>query len=109
MSWSNTYTHTLAIAVDMLTAATFWNQEDVTVSTLCRIVQLADAGEGDFVMRLGTLKLSASQVDFLRWLAPRLDRLQANHCELARQADGARALKAWRLTALAGPYRRPAA
>jgi hypothetical protein len=100
MSWSRTYTHTLAIAVDMTTASIFWNQEDVTVSTLCRLVQLADAGVDDFLVRLAALELSAAQIDFLRWLAPRLDRLQANHCELARQADAARAAKTIRLTAL---------
>lgn len=78
MSWGKTYSHTLAIAVDDLAAAVLFNEPDLTVSSLCRLAQLG---------RLAPLKLSAWQVRLLTWLAPRLDRLQAHHCELARLAD----------------------
>lgn len=74
MSWSGTYTHTLAIAADMGTASIFWNREDVTVSSLCGLELRKPAGNW-----------------FLRALGRLLNRVQANHCELAIAADRARA------------------
>ena len=74
MSWSNTYSHTLAIAVDMLTASIFWNDEDVTVSSLCGVA-LRKGQTTTFLARLGKI----------------LNKIQANHCEMAITADKARA------------------
>lgn len=78
MSWSNTYSHTLAIGVDMLTASIFWNDTDVCVSSLCglqlrRVIALQ--GSNWFLVQLGHL---------LNWI-------QADHCELSIAADIARA------------------
>jgi hypothetical protein len=74
MSWSNTYSHTLAIAIDILTASIFWNVEDVTVSSLCGLA-LRSGRSSSFLGRLGRV----------------LNRIQSNHCELAIAADLARA------------------
>lgn len=70
MSWSNTYSHTLAIAVDILTASVFWNVEDVTVSSLCGLA-----------IRKG---LTTSFLGRLGWV---LNKISKNHCELAIAAD----------------------
>lgn len=87
MSWSGTYTHNVAIALDELAAAVFFNRNDVTVSSLCRIVQLADSGVHGWPERLRSLGFAPWQVAVLRWLARRLDALQPFHCELARVSD----------------------
>ncbi len=81
MSWSATYSHTLAIAFDDLAAAVLFNRDDLTVSSLCRLAQLD---------RLAPLKLCAWQVAVLKRLASILDRIQAHHCERARLGDIAR-------------------
>lgn len=91
MSWDRTYSHSLAIGLDMFGAVILFNRPDLTISSLCRIVQLADANREDFPARLAALKLSAWQVKLLRWLAKRLDRLQTDHCEGARLGDIERA------------------
>lgn len=91
MSWSNTYSHNLLYALDIVGAVVFWNQADVTISALCRLVQLADSEGAPWTYRLGGLKLYGWQTWVLRHLAPILNKIQANHCELARQADLARA------------------
>jgi len=91
MSWGRTYSHSLAIGLDMFGAVVVFNRPDLTISSLCRIVQLADATREDFPTRLASLKLSAWQVKLLRWLAKRLDGLQTDHCEGARQGDIERA------------------
>lgn len=99
MSWDKSYVHTLAYSLDIGCACVFWNTPDVTVSGMCRVVQLSDAdgGNGLWGSHLESLKLWKWQVSVLRWLAPILDKIQANHCEGARQADLARAA---RITAL---------
>lgn len=78
MSWSNTYSYTLAIAVDMLTASVFWNKTDVCVSSLAGLNlrrRAAGLGTNWFLYHLGLL----------------LNRIQTNHCELSIQGDLARA------------------
>lgn len=81
MSWSGTWTHTLAVAADIFTASIIWNHEDVTVSSLCGL-ELRAGPKGDPTMqRLGRF----------------LNRLQANHCELSIAADRARAQSALKL------------
>lgn len=73
MAWSNTYSHTLAISVDVLTASVFWNVENVTVSSLAGIA-LRRGETTTFLARLGKV----------------LNKIQTNHCELAVAADLAR-------------------
>lgn len=81
MSWSNTWTHTVAVAVDIFTASVFWNHEDVTVSSLCGL-ELRHGATGDRLLcTLGRF----------------LNRIQANHCELAIAADRQRAEAALKL------------
>lgn len=70
MAWSNTYSHTLAIAVDILTASVFWNVEDVCVSSLAGL-SLRKRETNTFLARLGAL----------------LSKIEANHCELSIAAD----------------------
>jgi hypothetical protein len=90
MAWEKTYVHTLLIAIDSLAAAIFFNRADVTISSLCRVVQLADAGYLTWQARLTATKFAAWQISVLRVLARWLDDIQTNHCELARQSDLAR-------------------
>lgn len=88
------------IAIDDSGAALFWNQNDITISALCRVVQLADSGNQEFKDRLYALALWDWQVKILRELAPKLDALEPNHCELARQNDIKRAERIVRLLTL---------
>lgn len=78
MSFENTYVYSILIALDDFGAALLFNRNDCTISSLCRLAQLD---------KLAPLKLSAWQVSFLKRLAPMLDRMQANHCEIARLED----------------------
>lgn len=91
MSWDGTYTHSVAIGFDQLGAAVLFNRPGLTISSLSRIVELADQGVAPFPERLRSLKLSAWQIDLLRWLGKQLDGHWPDHCEGARQGDLARA------------------
>jgi hypothetical protein len=77
VAWSNTYSHTLAIAVDIFTASTFWNTEGITVSSLCGLA-LRRGETRTFLARLGYL----------------LNKIQINHCELAIASDLSRSAQA---------------
>lgn len=77
MSWDNTYTHNLAVAVDFFSASLFWNRADVTVSSLCGL-QLRRRAQGEG-FQAGLVALG----DFLEWINP-------GHCEAAIKADFAR-------------------
>lgn len=70
MTWSNTYSHTLAISVDIFTASVFWNTENVTVSSLAGLA-LRRGETTTFLARLGKV----------------LNKIQPNHCELAIASD----------------------
>ena len=87
MAWDGTYTHQVAIGLDQFAAAVWFNRNDVTVSALCRVVQLADAGTPEFRARLDGLKLSHWQLWLLRKIARGLEWIQPGHCEAARLAD----------------------
>lgn len=90
MSWDRTYSHNALIAVDQFAAALIFNRPDLTISSLCRVVQLADAGDAKYVAVLAGLKFSNWQVGFLSVTARVLERIQAGHCEAARLGDLAR-------------------
>ncbi len=77
MSFKQTYAHTLAVAVDILTASIFWNSYDVTVSSRCAIAQRLGQSN-TFLYKLGTL----------------LNKISKGHCEAATQADEERATNA---------------
>lgn len=87
MSWDRTYSHNVLIAVDQLGAAVIFNRLDVTISSLCRVVQLADGGDAKFQATLASLKFAPWQVGFLRRTARALEWIQPGHCEAARLAD----------------------
>ncbi|MGH9724570.1 MAG: hypothetical protein ACRD41_05840 [Candidatus Acidiferrales bacterium] len=77
----------MAIGVDQAGAAILFNRPGLTISSLCRVVEFADAGIPEFQERLRSLKLSAWQIDLLRWLGKRLDGWWPGHCEGARLGD----------------------
>lgn len=91
MSWDGTYSHSVAIGVDQLGAAVLFNRPGLTISSLCRIVELADKGVTPFPDRLAFLTLSDWQIELLRWLGKKLDGRWPGHCEGARIGDLARA------------------
>ena len=82
MAWRNSYTHTLAIAIDTLAASVFFNRADLTISTLCWVV-----AEG----KDESLKLWHWQRQALLWIGPLLNKIQANHIALSREGDIRRA------------------
>ena len=87
MSWEGTYSHTVAIATAQFAAAVLLNRSDITVSSLCRVVQLADAGIEDFPDRLRALEFSDRQIRALRWIGRKLEEHWPGHCEEARKGD----------------------
>jgi hypothetical protein len=91
VSWDGTYSHALLYGLDIGAAILLFNQTDITISAMCRVVQGADTQQSVWQMRLASLKLYRWQIAVLRTLAPILDKIQKSHCEGARQADIARA------------------
>lgn len=94
MSWTGTYTHNVLLGIDFLGAIIFFNRTDLTISALCRIVQLYDAKAAGAAWAYQQLKLWKWQAEALRWLAPFLDDLQVNHCQKALEGDAQRARSA---------------
>jgi hypothetical protein len=89
--WSGTYSHTLAIAVDIATASVFWNTADVCVSP----------GTG---IELRRRKVGIPYSRRLAAIGDALEWIQPGHCEASIAADlerieAARAL----LNAIAAP------
>lgn len=82
MSWDGTYSHNFLLALDMWAAMVVFNRPDLTVSTMCWMV----ASGND-----QSLKLWKWQRAILVWLGPKLDKIQAHHCEGAAFADYDRA------------------
>ncbi len=91
MAWTRTYLHNVLVGLDAWGAAVFFNRNDVTISTMCRIVQLYDAKDADAVAVVTHMNLHDWQIGVLRRLAVGLNEIQPNHCELARQGDIERA------------------
>lgn len=79
MSWDQTYSHNVLLALDLYCALIFFNRAGLTISTLSGLVR--DGKDGP-------LKLWGWQRAFLRWLEPRLTRA---HVDAALKADTARA------------------
>lgn len=70
MAWQNTYSFTLAVATDVLTASIFWNRKDVTVSSLAGMA-----------IRAGKTKSLLGRIGkILNWI-------QTGHCESAIAYD----------------------
>lgn len=93
MSWDQSYSHTVVLAVDRLGAAVIYNQPDITISSLCWIVRngtkLKIAEDA-----LPVLRLAPWQKFSLVWIGNGLEYFWPGHCEAARKGDlqtGARA------------------
>lgn len=90
MAWGNTYAYRVLIGLDRLGAALLFNRNDITISTLCGLVQLADSARPDrkhafrLVLSFG---LHPVQLWLLRQLSYVLDKIQADHCQLAIGGD----------------------
>jgi hypothetical protein len=93
MSWGQTYSFTVAIALDLLAAAVFFNTTDICVSSLCRLVQLRDAGQLTTPQESVLAKLAPWQIRSLRVIAAGLEKIQPGHCRLSLASDVARALR----------------
>lgn len=87
MSWSQSYSYTLVIGLDRFGAAVFFNQPDLTISSLCWIVRTN-------APTLPLLKLSTWQLLTLRWIGSGLEWLQPGHCANARASDMAASQRA---------------
>jgi len=94
MAWGGTYSYRVLIGLDRLGAALLFNRNDITISTLCGLVQLADSARPErksafrLVLSFG---LHPVQLWLLRQLSYALDKIQPNHCQLAIQGDRATA------------------
>jgi len=80
MSWSKTYSHTIAYSIDILLASWLWNRSDVTISSLCW--REMNGGKPNRGWRA------------LAWL---LEHIDPGHLAGARQADIDRALTVLKL------------
>lgn len=86
MSWDQTYSYTVVLAVDRFAAAVLFGQPDITISSLCWIV--LNAGKlriADEAME--KLRLSKWQVRSLLWIGGRLEHFFPGHCAAARLSD----------------------
>lgn len=90
MTWTKTYTHTIAIGLDDLGAAVLFNRNDITISSLCWMQRTADAGDPNVSAKLATLDLRPWQHGFLRRVGAGLEWIRPGHCDRARRADQAR-------------------
>ncbi len=90
MTWARTYTHTVAIAIDDLSAAVLFNLDDTTISALCGVQRRSDAGDARATAALDTLHLKPWQHAFLLDVGRGLEAILPGHCERAILADLAR-------------------
>ena len=80
--FTKTWVHNCLLGWDGLGAATFFNKNCVSISSLCRLAQLG---------QLDRVKANRWQAWILVKLAWVLDKIQTKHCELARLGDIERA------------------
>lgn len=81
----------MLVALDSFAAAVFFNRPDLTISALCRVVQLAPTS-AEWRWRVNqVLKFNRWQVAVLRVIGWALNSTFNNHCEAARLSDLARA------------------
>jgi hypothetical protein len=86
MSWDNTYTHTLALAIDRFFAAMIFNEPDITISSLCWVV--LNAGNDPIAAKaIALLKLYAWQKWLLLRIGGFLEYFWKGHCANARLGD----------------------
>ncbi len=96
MSWTQSYTHTLAIGVDRFGAAVLYNQPDITISSLCWLERtsrgLGAPAPSPVQTRLAQnavrqMRLYAWQATTLKWIGAGLERLSSGHCARAMASD----------------------
>lgn len=95
-----TYLKTTAVGFDMWCAGIFFDQDDVTVSSICGLVRRMD--KGDKTARnlvMFTLQLHDWQIGACRKIGAQLERYWPGHCEAAIAADILRAKRAISLLA----------
>jgi hypothetical protein len=91
MGFANTYLHSVLIGLDDFGAALLFNRNDVTISAMCRVVQLVDRKDPAAEAVLQRLALYPAQVFFLRWVGRGLTLIKRHHCAKALVADMQRA------------------
>ncbi len=91
MAWGGTYSYRVLLGLDRLGAAVLFNRDDITISSLCGLVELSDRGSSPAFRLVLSFGLHSIQLWALRRLAQILNRIQANHCQLAIQGDMATA------------------
>ena len=91
MGFANTYLHSVLIGLDDFGAALLFNRNDVTISTMCRVVQLVDRKDPAAEVVLKRLALHPAQVFFLRWVGRGLTLISRHHCAKALVGDMERA------------------
>jgi hypothetical protein len=78
---SRPYALNVLIALDRFGAALLFNQPDITISSLCWVAAQGASSQNQ------AAKLSPWQTRILIPLAWVLNKIQANHCQLARMSD----------------------
>ncbi len=87
MSFSQTYLHTVLVAIDDLGASVLFDLDDTTISALCGVQRRSDAGDAQATGALATLGLRPWQHAFLRAVGRLLEWIRPGHCERAIGAD----------------------
>lgn len=82
MSWDKTYSHTVVLGIDRLGAAIFFNEPDITISSLCYIVRSYPRVKVDAVLKLYDWQRFA-----LQWIGNGLEYFWPGHCTRARSGD----------------------
>ena len=90
MSFSQTWIHTVLVAIDDLGASVLFDLDDTTISALCGVQRRSDAGDSQATGALATLGLRRWQQAFLRAVGRLLEWIKPGHCERAIAADLAR-------------------
>ena len=90
MSFSQTYLHTVLVAIDDLGASVLFDLDDTTISALCGVQRRSDSGDAQATAALATLGLRPWQHRFLRAVGRLLEWIKPGHCERALAADLAR-------------------
>ena len=81
MSWEQSYSHTVLIAVDRLGAALLFNEPDITISSLCWVVRSGTPAQN------AALKLYGWQKSALQLVGDGLEYFWPGHCARARTSD----------------------
>lgn len=84
MPFEQTFAHNFLIGFDDWGAALLFNQNDISISTLTRMVEMGTDAP---------LKLYKWQKRLLSWIGPKLDQIQEHHREMALEGDVQRAIR----------------